>query len=135
MLTKYKPSFLIEHQDNYETYIVHLNEEMKGLFNEAIFFYNEIEKNFNHEVYDGVVMLNDKIVLSHESIYLPFAFNIHGHDHSNKVSYDDGLHLNVCAEHINYTPVSLNELIKNGHFKDVPSIHRITIDKASDKHR
>ena len=94
----------------------------------------KIEDNhlFN-EVYDGIVMLNDKILLSHEPIYLPFVFNIHGHDHSNKVSYDDGLHLNVCAEHIDYTPISLNELIKNGYFKDVPSIHRITIDKASNK--
>lgn len=92
-----------------------------------------VDNHLFDEVYDGVVMLNDKILLSHEPVYLPFMFNIHGHDHSNKVSYDDGLHLNVCAEHIDYTPISLNELIKNGFLKNVTSIHRIAIDRANDK--
>ena len=87
------------------------------------------------EVYEGIVTLSDKLVLSHEPIYLPFMFNIHGHDHSNKNSIDDGLHLNVCAEHIDYTPISINALIKEGVLKDVASIHGITIDRASNKHK
>ena len=82
------------------------------------------------EVYEGILTINEKIVLSHEPIYLPFMFNIHGHDHSNKVGYNNGYHLNVCAEHIDYTPISLNELIKNGTFKDIESIHRMAIDKV-----
>lgn len=49
MLTKYKPSFLIDHQDNYETYIVHLDEEIEIIFNEAILFYKTIEKDFNSQ--------------------------------------------------------------------------------------
>ena len=46
-LTKYKPSFLIEHSDDFETYIVHFNEEIEMLFNEAISFYRTIENDFN----------------------------------------------------------------------------------------
>ena len=92
-----------------------------------------IDNHLFDEVYEGVVMLNNKILLSHEPVNLPFVFNIHGHDHSNIEAYDSDLHLNVCAEHINYTPVSLNELVKNGYFKDVPDIHRMTIDKAINK--
>ena len=89
------------------------------------------EEGDNHlfdEVYTGVVALNDKIILSHEPIDLPFMFNIHGHDHSNMESRHDGLHLNVCAEHLDYYPISLAKLIKDGTFKDVLSIHRLTID-------
>ena len=105
----------------------------KGKTNYQRRIVDDIDNHLFDEVYDGIVMLNDKILLSHEPVYLPFVFNIHGHDHSNKASYDDGLHLNVCAEHIDYTPISLNELVKNGYFKDVPSIHRIAIDRASNK--
>lgn len=80
------------------------------------------------EVYEGVLMISDKIMLSHEPVNFEYAFNIHGHDHSNK--FKDRQHLNVCAEHIDYTPVSLNQIVKSGVLSNVPNIHRITIDKA-----
>jgi hypothetical protein len=38
----------------------------------------------------------------------------------------------MCAEFIDYTPVPLSRFIKWG-FKDVPDIHRETIDKAIDR--
>ena len=47
ILDECKPSFLIEHSDNFETYIVHLDEEMKILFEEAMHFYQIIENDFN----------------------------------------------------------------------------------------
>lgn len=95
-------------------------------------FCKEIIKN-NHlfdEVYEGALFISDKIVLSHEPIDLPFALNIHGHDHS-MWSGTDPLHFNVCAEHINYTPVCLKNIIESGILKKIPSIHRITIDQAT----
>lgn len=81
-----------------------------------------------NEVYEGPLMISDRILLSHEPIALPYVFNIHGHDHSNceKVASH---HFNMCAEHINYTPVSLKEILKSGMMKEVPDIHRYTIDK------
>lgn len=90
---------------------------------------DEVDNHLFDEVYSGVITLNDKIVLSHEPISVQYMFNIHGHDHSHN-SFNDELHLNVCAEHINYTPISLNELINKGTFKNVKNIHRATIDKA-----
>lgn len=81
------------------------------------------------EVYSGPVILNDKVILSHEPINIPFMFNIHGHDHSNCEGFKDDLHLNVCAELINYIPISFKTLIKKGKFSKVPNIHRIAIDK------
>lgn len=83
------------------------------------------------EVYEGPLMINDRVILSHEPIeQLPkYMFNIHGHDHANKYKSDNSL--NICAEHINYTPVNLINLLKNGLLKDIENIHRCCIDKAT----
>ncbi len=96
----------------------------------------EVNENYdNHlfdEVYEGPLMISEKVMLSHEPLNLPNCiFNIHGHDHSNWFVGEN--HLNVCAEHINYTPINLLSLFKNGYFKSVEDIHRITIDKATEK--
>ena len=94
--------------------------------------YTKVEDNrLFDEVYSGPIWIAEKILLSHEPIDLPYAFNIHGHDHSNW--FDNGHHLNLCAEHIDYTPVSLLKLIKDGTFSKVDSIHRMTIDRATEK--
>lgn len=82
------------------------------------------------EVYEGPVVIADKILLSHEPINLPFFFNIHGHDHSNMESRSENS-INLCAEHIDYTPVSLLSIIKSGCLGKVDNIHRQTIDRAT----
>lgn len=86
------------------------------------------------EVYEGPLMISDRIILSHEPMDLPqYLYNIHGHDHARS---DTGKnHMNVCAEYINYTPISFTGLLKNGLLKDVESIHRIIIDRATNKKR
>ena len=80
------------------------------------------------EVYTGPLFISDRILLSHEPINLPFAYNIHGHDHSNWEVYANGF--NMCAEQIGYYPIALKNLIKNGLMSHIPSIHRMTIDRA-----
>ena len=35
------------------------------------------------EVYDGPLFINQKILLSHERVELPFVINIHGHEHTS----------------------------------------------------
>lgn len=84
------------------------------------------------EVYEGPLFISEKILLSHEPIDIPFALNIHGHDHSNWHKEDIN-HYNVCAEHINYTPISLSTIVKSGVLKQIDSIHRMTIDNAIDR--
>lgn len=82
------------------------------------------------EVYEGPLMINDRVILSHEPIDVPkYMFNIHGHTHALPYKYDDR-HLNMCAEAIDYTPINLLNLIKNGLLSKTDSIHRETIDKA-----
>ena len=92
-------------------------------------FWNvEIDNGLFDEVYEGALMIAPNIILSHEPVNFPFAISIHGHDHSNW--YPGGI--NMCAEHINYTPVPLKTLIEKGMLK-APDIHRETIDKAIDR--
>lgn len=88
-------------------------------------------REYFDEVYEGGLWIAEKIVISHEPIDLSFALNIHGHDHSNWFKGENCL--NVCAEHINYTPISLNEIIKSGRLKNIPSIHRLAIDKQIER--
>lgn len=92
-------------------------------------------KNLFDEIYSGPLFISDKILLSHEPVYgLPWCLNIHGHDHNGKEPYKEGCkHLNLAANVCSYTPVSLGELIKSGILSDIPSIHRITIDRAVQK--
>lgn len=83
------------------------------------------------EVYEGALIISPKIILSHEPVNFEFAFNIHGHDHSNRLS--DDKHLNVCAEHIDYTPISLTQIVKGGALSKIPDMHRTTIDRAVER--
>ena len=87
-------------------------------------------KGLFDEIYDGPLLIAEKIILSHEPVYgLPWCLNIHGHDHSNIESYKEGCkHLNLAANVCNYTPVSLGKLIKGGILSDITNIHRITIN-------
>lgn len=83
-----------------------------------------------NEVYEGPLFISDRILLSHEPIDFPFAFNIHGHDHSS-VHQKDRMHCNVCAECIDYTPINLKWIVESGIMKNIPSVHRMTIDEAT----
>jgi calcineurin-like phosphoesterase family protein len=81
------------------------------------------------EVYTGPLMIGEKILLSHEPINIPFALNIHGHDHSGW-EHKDWAHLNVCSDVIGYTPINLNQTLKSGAAAHIQSIHRQTINDA-----
>lgn len=89
------------------------------------------------EIYTGPLLIGDRLLLSHEPAYVPWAFNIHGHTHcrKNPLEFDsDGglIALNVCSDVIGWTPVNLGQLIKNGLLADIRHIHRITIDNATE---
>ena len=83
------------------------------------------------EVYEGPLFIGDRLLLSHEPISLPYALNIHGHDHSKVESMPNCI--NVCVEHIGYKPVCLSKILSSGVRKNIDTIHRITIDNAIEK--
>lgn len=113
-------------------------------------------KDYFEEIYTGCLTISDRIILSHEPIEgcPPFLFNIHGHDH-NGTDFKEYVfrncgaisaselalnalaaakqyklnRLNVCAEWINYTPVSLKNIINSGVLTNIPTIHRDYLDK------
>ena len=97
------------------------------------FFDATIDDNLFDEVYGGPLFIGEKILLSHEPIDIPFALNIHGHTHS-RVGYGfyDLNHFNVCSNTVGFEPQNLSEIIKAGFLKRVETIHRLTIDKASE---
>ena len=84
------------------------------------------------EVYEGPVMIAEKLILSHEPVDVPWAFNIHGHDHAGKKRKN---HLNVCSDVIGHVPVNMNQFMKSGALAHIDTIHRDTIDKATERKR
>lgn len=83
------------------------------------------------EVYEGPVMLGEKLLLSHEPIEVPWAFNIHGHAHNGVHSKAGALNVCIGAEGMGYKPINLNQFLKSGPTAKVQTIHRGTIDKAT----
>ena len=56
------------------------------------------------------------IVLTHipialQELKIRWDYNIHGHMHFDKITCNH--YINVCAEHINYTPQLIDDLIEN----------------------
>lgn len=80
------------------------------------------------EIYEGPLMISRKLILSHEPVDVPWAFNIHGHVH-NPGSNDDH-HLNLAANVFGYQPANLGRLITDGLVSNVDDIHRMTINNT-----
>lgn len=80
------------------------------------------------EVYEGALIIGEKLILSHEPVEIPWLYNIHGHDHAGRKRQN---HLNVCSDVIGYKPINLNQFLKSGPSAKIQSIHRVTIDKAT----
>lgn len=86
------------------------------------------------EVYSGPLIIGEKLILSHEPINIPYLFNIHGHVHT-KHNDERTYSLNVCSDAIGYKPMNLNRLMKEGLTSNIENIHRLTIDKATEKRK
>ena len=80
------------------------------------------------EVYEGPMMIAEKLILSHEPVDVPWAYNIHGHDHQGHKRKN---HTNVCVDVTGYQPINMNQWMKSGAMAHVETIHRDTIDKAT----
>ncbi len=92
-------------------------------------------KDVFDEVYAGALIVGEKLILSHEPVDVPWAFNIHGHVHSGE-PMSDNRHFNVCGEARKcYEPVNLNQFMKAGFMAKIQTIHRDTIDKATKRAR
>ena len=92
-------------------------------------------KDVFDEVYAGALIVGEKLILSHEPVDVPWAFNIHGHVHSGG-PMSDNQHFNVCGEARKcYEPVNLNQFMKAGFMAKIQTIHRDTIDKATKRAR
>ena len=101
------------------------------------FIYGEkiVDNHLFDEVYEGCLFISDKILLSHEPVYgLPWCLNIHGHDHNGVEPYKEGCkHINLAANVCGYTPINLGKIINDGVLSGIDSIHRQTIDRATEK--
>ena len=83
------------------------------------------------EVYEGALIVGEKLILTHEPVEIFWLFNIHGHNHQGNVKTNN--HLNVCADVVGHKPVSFNKFLKEGHLSKIQTIHRACIDNAIER--
>ena len=85
------------------------------------------------EVYEGALIVGEKLILSHEPVIgLTWAMNLHGHVHDKRAK-TDAYHMNCCSDVIGYEPINLTQKLKQGIAARVASIHRQTINKATER--
>ena len=89
-----------------------------------------IDNKLFDEVYEGALIVGEKLILSHEPVDIPWLYNIHGHDHTGHMRKN---HLNVCSDVIGYEPINLTQKLKNGLMSAITTIHRETIDNATER--
>lgn len=100
------------------------------------YWYVTIDNQLFDEVYTGPLMVGEKLLLSHEPVDVEWAFNIHGHDH---MGHGRKNHLNCCVDAsmkqfgIPFEPINMNQIMKTGLTSKVESIHRLTIDTATER--
>lgn len=96
---------------------------------------NYLGKDLFQEVYSGPILIGEKLILSHEPVEeLDWCMNIHGHTHDRNI-VNDKYHFNVCADVIGYIPINFNKWMKDGHLAKIQSLHRQTINEATDRRR
>jgi hypothetical protein len=87
-----------------------------------------IDNKLFDEVYEGALIVGEKLILTHEPVEIPWLFNIHGHDHAGRKRQN---HLNVCSDVIGWEPVNFTSFLKSGFGSKIQTIHRATIDSAT----
>ena len=94
------------------------------------------DNNLFNEIYTGPVIIGEKLILSHEPIHgLGFMMNIHVHVHDPKAK-DNASHFNICPDATGiFEPINFNQLMKSGFMSKIESIHRQTIDRATENRR
>lgn len=116
-MEKLYPGWNLDCSSNYSDFLYWGIKADNGLFN---------------EVYAGPLMINEKILLSHEPIpNCSWVYNCHAHVHDPHIK-DDTYHFNFNIDgKQHYEPWNFNQWLKEGHTSKIQSLHRQTIDGAT----
>lgn len=125
-----KDSVIAWARENYPEYAIEIGEGYDISHAPFEFWAVKVDNKLFNEVYTGSLFIGEKLLLSHEPINFPFALNLHGHCHNGQQNIH---HINCCSNVINYTPLNLNQICKSGALSKIETIHRTTIDEATQR--
>ena len=117
-------------KETYPGAAIEIEEEHSLTLKPFHFWAVKVDNKLFDEVYTGSLFIGEKLLLSHEPINFPFALNLHGHCHNGQQNIH---HINCCSNVINYTPLNLNQICKSGALSKIETIHRTTIDEATQR--
>lgn len=93
------------------------------------YFHKVVEDNhLFDEVYQGILVIDTKLVLSHIPVHIDGLYNIHGHEHCQEITETE-TSLNVSAEYLDYYPISLISFYNSGRLSKIKDIFRLMMDK------
>lgn len=117
-------------EKEYPNWKCFIEEEFDTVHAPFVYWAVYLDNQLFDEIYEGALIVGEKLILSHEPVNIPWAFNIHGHDH---VGAERVNHLNVCSDVVGYKPINFNQFLKSGAMSKIQTIHRETIDKATER--
>jgi calcineurin-like phosphoesterase family protein len=117
----------------YPGWKIDISEEHNDFHSPFDYWAVKLDNCLFDEVYEGALIVGEKLILSHEPIMgLTWAMNLHGHVHDKRAK-TDAYHINCCSDVIGYEPINLTQKLKQGIMSRIVSIHRQTIDKATER--
>lgn len=117
--------------NKYPGWKITIEEEHNDFHSPFDYWAVKLDNMLFDEVYEGALIIGEKLILSHEPVDIPWLYNIHGHDHAGAKRPN---HMNVCSDVISYEPINFNQFLKSGHMSKIQTIHRETINNAT-KHK
>ena len=109
------------------SFIKRLNGDRKILITGNHDLGNARYVEFFDEIYNGPLVVGQKLILSHEPVDVPWAYNIHGHCHCRESPVEER-GFNVTSDVVDFKPINLGNLIKDGALSGITNIHRMVID-------
>lgn len=110
-------------------YITTVDEDEASPF---AFWRVEMDNKLFDYIFEGPVLLGEKLILSHEPLMgIPWAMNIHGHDHAGATH--DPYHRNICLDAEGYELCHLITELKSGLLAHIKSSKRCVIDRATER--
>ena len=92
-----------------------------------------VYRHYFDEIYQGALVIAEKIMLSHERVRTDWCLNIHGHHHGRRSH--DKYHMNVCSDLVGFMPISLKDIIQGGALKQITSLHNQAINYAKNSEK
>lgn len=126
-----KKQILAIMREKYPNCQIRISDECYSFHSPFIFYEAIADNRLFDRVYQGPLIIGEKLILSHEPLGLDWAFNIHGHVHSFSAENEKNC-FNICPDATgHFEPIPLKQILEGGYMSKIETVHRSVINKAT----